>query len=99
MFGQLVFAETPFASVGDIPYVERGWVKECPEQNAWNKVPTEASGWQVIDKSRSYWNKAPAEVSGWQVIDKSRSYWDKQPINDVNTIECGDFKITNISRN
>lgn len=76
MFGQLVFAETPFATIGDMPYVERGWIKDCPNKNDWNKVP--------------------AEVSGWQVVDRSKSDWDKQPINDVNTIECGDFKPTNL---
>ena len=76
MFGQLVFAETPFASIGQPPYIERGWIKECPEKNVWNKVPTEASGWQVIDRSKGD--------------------WDKQPSNDVNTIECGDFKPTNL---
>ena len=76
MIGALIFAETPFASIGDMPYVERGWIKDCPEKNDWNKVP--------------------AEASGWQVIDRSKSDWDKQPINDVNTIECGDFKPTNL---
>ena len=76
MFGQLIFAELPFATIGDMPYVERGWIKDCPEKNVWNKVPT--------------------EVSGWKVIDRSKTDWEKQPNNDVNTIECGDFKPTNL---
>jgi hypothetical protein len=76
MFGQLVFADIPFASIGQPPYIERGWIKDCPQKNEWNKLPT--------------------EVTGWQVVDRSKNDWDKRPSNDVNTIECGDFKPTNL---
>lgn len=76
MFGQMLFAELPFAEMGAPPYLEAGWIKVCPEKDGWWKVP--------------------AESSGWQVIDRSLSDWDKQPSNDVNTIECGDFKPTNM---
>tara|TARA_B100001059_G_C17374540_1_gene351366 strand:+ start:221 stop:466 length:246 start_codon:yes stop_codon:yes gene_type:complete len=77
MFGQMIFAELPFAEIGRPPYLEAGWIKVCPEHDGWAKVPANSSGWQVVDRSLSDWNK--------------------QPINDVNTIECGDFQPTNIS--
>ena len=76
MFGQMLFADLPFAEMGTPPYLEPGWIKVCPEKDGWSKVP--------------------ANVSGWQVVDRSKSDWEKQPINDVNTIECGDFKPTNM---
>jgi hypothetical protein len=89
MLGQLVFAEIPFASIGQPPYIERGWIKECPETNLWSKMPTEVSSWQRLDKASNDWSKAAAKVSSWQVVDRSNSDWDEQPSNDVNTIGCG----------
>lgn len=96
MLGQLVFAELPFASFGDMPYVERGWIKDCPEKSDWVKQPTEAPKWQLVGQSVSGWAQRPTEVSQWQLADRSVSDWDKKNANDVNTIECGDFKPTNI---
>ena len=57
MFGQMIFAELPFAEAGRPPYLEAGWIKVCPEKNAWSKVPANSSGWQVVDRSLSDWNK------------------------------------------
>ena len=76
MFGQMIFAELPFAEIGRPPYLEAGWIKVCPEHEGWAKVP--------------------ANSSGWQVVERSQANWGKQAINDVGTIECGDFQPTNI---
>ena len=38
MFGQMIFAELPFAEVGKPPHVETGWIKEC-------KDPCADAGW------------------------------------------------------
>jgi hypothetical protein len=76
MFGQLVFAELPFASIGQPPYIERGWINDCTNKNDWDKQPIATSSWQVIDRA----------VSGW----------DMQPTNDLNTIQCGGFRPSNM---
>ena len=34
MFGQMLFAELPFATIGQPPYVERGWIKDCADRDA-----------------------------------------------------------------
>ena len=42
MFGQMLFAELPFATVGQPPHVEDGWIKVCADKGAcgeWEKQP------------------------------------------------------------
>lgn len=42
MFGQMLFAELPFATVGQPPHVEDGWIKKCADKGAcgeWEKQP------------------------------------------------------------
>ncbi len=96
MIGQLIFAETPFGAISDIPYIERGWIKDCPEKNEWDKQPTEPPKWTLADKAQSTWNKQPAEQSNWALTDRAQNDWGKQPANEVNTIECGDWNPTNL---
>ena len=57
MFGQLVFAEIPFASIGQPPYIERGWIKDCAEKNEWDKQPTSNTNWTVVDRAASSWQE------------------------------------------
>ncbi len=57
MLGQLVFSEIPFATVGQLPYVERGWIKECAEKNEWDVKPKAESSWTVQPRSSGDWSK------------------------------------------
>lgn len=57
MFGQMLFAELPFASMGNPPYVERGWIKDCAEKNVWEKQDKAESQWQLVDRAVSDWEK------------------------------------------
>ena len=41
MFGQLIFAELPFASIGQPPYLEHGWIKDCAKPTGWEKQDKE----------------------------------------------------------
>ena len=61
------------------------------------RPPYLEAGWIKVCPEHDGWAKVPANSSGWQVVDRSLSDWNKQPLNDVNTIECGDFQPTNIS--
>ena len=81
MFGQALFAELPFATIGQPPYIETGWIKDC-------KDPCNAPGW----------SKQDAALTDWNVVGRSASDWQKRDRNNVNTIECGDFRPTNIPR-
>jgi hypothetical protein len=42
MFGQMLFAELPFATIGQPPHIERGWIKDCADKGKcsdWIKQP------------------------------------------------------------
>ena len=89
MFGQLIFAELPFASIGQPPYLEHGWIKDCANKNEWDKQPIVISNWGVVAKNKSGWDKQATAQSNWAVAAKSSTDWDEQDRNDVNTIGCG----------
>ena len=55
MLGQLIFAELPFACIGQPPYIERGWIKDCAEKNVWEKQDKAESQWQLVDRAVSDW--------------------------------------------
>lgn len=57
MFGQMLFAELPFATVGQPPYVERGWIKDCAKPTGWEKQDKELTNWDVVDGSVTDWQK------------------------------------------
>ena len=46
--GQIIFAELPFACIGQPPYIERGWIKDCANKNEWDKQPTATSDWKPV---------------------------------------------------
>ena len=89
MLGQLIFAELPFACIGQPPYIERGWIKDCAEQNIWNKQDKADSQWAVQVKTESDWQKKDKAGSQWRPVDRAVSDWQKKDRNDVNTIGCG----------
>ena len=37
MLGQLIFAELPFACIGQPPYIRAGWIKDCAKPTGWEK--------------------------------------------------------------
>lgn len=55
--GQIIFAELPFASIGQPPYIERGWIKDCANKNEWDKQPIATTSWTVVDRAASNWAK------------------------------------------
>ena len=57
MFGQMLFAELPFATIGQPPYVERGWIKDCANLTGWDKQDKAPSVWTVSDRAISEWSK------------------------------------------
>ena len=61
MFGQVLFAELPFATVGQPPYIERGWIKDCADQGYWKKQ----------DAAQTIWSVAPRSSSDWQRQDRN----------------------------
>ena len=53
MIGQLIFAELPFACIGQPPYIERGWIKKCKPSSGWvkrdkNNVNTNECGYSAF---------------------------------------------------
>jgi hypothetical protein len=65
MFGQMLFAELPFASMGNPPYVERGWIKDCAEKNVWAKQDKAESQWsiQTVNRAHNWQKKDKNEVN------------------------------------
>ena len=64
MIGQLIFAELPFACLGQPPYLEHGWIKDCAEQNDWVKKLTMQNPWSKMLENSATWEKQAAnEVS------------------------------------
>ena len=61
MFGQMIFAELPFAEVGNPPRVETGWIKVC-------KDPCKTTGWSKQEKNTV--NTAPCDqpTTNWTFI-------------------------------
>jgi hypothetical protein len=57
VFGQLIFAELPFASIGQPPYLEHGWIKDCAKPTGWEKQDKEKTDWAVVDRSATDWQK------------------------------------------
>ena len=57
MFGQMLFAELPFATIGQPPYVERGWIKDCSDVGQWGKQDAAQTDWNVVGRSASDWQK------------------------------------------
>lgn len=57
MLGQLIFAELPFACIGQPPYIERGWIKDCAEKSVWEKQDKAESQWQLVDRAAGDWQK------------------------------------------
>ena len=58
MFGQMIFAELPFAEVGDLPHVETGWIKDC-------KDPCRESGWAKQDRNTVDTLGCDANTNNW----------------------------------
>lgn len=57
MLGQLIFAELPFACIGQPPYIELGWIKDCANKDQWDKQPTAPTNWTVVDRASSDWEQ------------------------------------------
>lgn len=55
--GQIIFAELPFACIGQPPYIERGWIKDCANKDEWDKQPAAQTNWTVVDRAASDWQK------------------------------------------
>jgi hypothetical protein len=89
VLGQLIFAELPFACIGQPPYIERGWIKDCANSDEWAKQPIAINNWGVVAKNQGGWDKQAAAQTNWSVASKSNTDWDEKNRNDVNTIGCG----------
>ena len=61
MFGQMLFAELPFAEMGNPPHVDTGWIKDC-------KDPCTAPGWSK--QERNSVNTIPCDqpTTNWTLI-------------------------------
>ena len=58
MFGQMIFAELPFAEVGKPPYVETGWIKDGKEDcrnSGWVKQGRNAVGTLNVEANTNNW--------------------------------------------
>lgn len=95
MIGQLIFAELPFACLGQPPYLEHGWIKDCAEQNEWTKKLTDRSPWRYEPEEQGEWTKKLAMHGGWSRMLDNRAVWDVQAVNEINTRGC-DYTPTNI---
>ncbi len=89
MLGQLIFAELPFACLGQPPYVERGWIKDCAKLIGWDKQDRADGNWSLVARNATEWGKQDKAQTNWTAVDRATSKWDKQDRNDVNTIGCG----------
>lgn len=61
MFGQMIFAELPFAEVGNPPYVETGWIKVC-------KDPCTAPGWSKQERNNVNTIPCDQPTTNWTLI-------------------------------
>lgn len=95
MIGQLIFAELPFACLGQPPYLELGWIKDCADRNVWQKQSVGQAHWSALASNDSKWGKKLSEGSKWTVMSDARVGWSQQEANDVNTVGCG-YVPTNI---
>ena len=61
MFGQGLFAEVPFAEVGNPPYIHSGWIKVC-------KDPCNKAGWLKQEKKTADTMPCNQIINNWTVI-------------------------------
>ena len=61
MFGQMIFAELPFAEVGNPPRVETGWIKVC-------KDPCKTTGWSKQDRNNVRTVPCDQSTTNWTLI-------------------------------
>lgn len=55
--GQVIFAELPGAGLGQPPYIERGRIKYCANQNERDKQDTAQTNWTVAARNATDWDQ------------------------------------------
>lgn len=87
MIGKLIFADHPFAVVGEPDFIW-GWHDQCPEHHDWNKQPINDDVWQPQQVARNFWSKFRANDGEWSSVDKKTNYWSKVATNDQDHHKC-----------
>lgn len=87
--GQIIFAELPFACIGQPPYIERGWIKDCGKPIGWDKQDKAVNDWALVARTATDWSRPGKALTNWSVVDRAAGEWQQQDRNDVNTIGCG----------
>jgi hypothetical protein len=58
IFGQALFADIPFAEIGEPPFIDTGWLGTGPDpcdREPWVKVPKKQSGIDKCEKPPTNW--------------------------------------------